>query len=140
MNEKILTAIIGAIAGLVTGGIASLIAPWIHWGIEKRKQKLQNRRDLITGWRKMISAVINFDDRSDEDGSFTFMESLLKQPEYPSFNPHLDETTLGELRRLNNSNSNGLTFTTDGRINPVDMFANRLTQKVGEIEKEWDLV
>jgi hypothetical protein len=36
MENTILVALIGAVAGLISGTIASLIAPWIKWGIEKR--------------------------------------------------------------------------------------------------------
>jgi hypothetical protein len=39
MTEPITIAIIAAIAGLKSGTIASIIAPWINWGIQKKKRK-----------------------------------------------------------------------------------------------------
>jgi hypothetical protein len=47
MSDTILTAVIGGIAGLITGTIGSLIAPWVHWGIEKRRSQAERRRALI---------------------------------------------------------------------------------------------
>jgi hypothetical protein len=43
INQGILTAIIGLIAGIV----GSLVAPWIKWGIEKRRLRYNNRLELI---------------------------------------------------------------------------------------------
>lgn len=54
MENIILVALIGAVAGLVSGAIASLIAPWIKWGIEKKKLKLSERKQLLKDVRKII--------------------------------------------------------------------------------------
>jgi hypothetical protein len=35
----------------ILGGAGGLITIGANWGIEKRKQRLQRRRELVTGWR-----------------------------------------------------------------------------------------
>lgn len=49
VREEIATA---AVTGLAAGGLASLIAPWAAWGIEKRRLRIVNRKDRIVEWRK----------------------------------------------------------------------------------------
>jgi len=39
--------IISAIIGLITGAIGSLIAPWVNWGIEKKKIRLEQRKIML---------------------------------------------------------------------------------------------
>lgn len=43
-----------AVTGLIAGGFASLIAPWAHWSIEKRKAKMDARRKLLSACRGSI--------------------------------------------------------------------------------------
>jgi len=49
------TAIISGIVGLITGLIGSLIAPWVHWGIEKKRIRLAERKELLTQARVSLS-------------------------------------------------------------------------------------
>lgn len=45
--DRIGTIATAAVTGLVSGVIASLFAPWVHWGIELRRNRLGYRRDVI---------------------------------------------------------------------------------------------
>jgi hypothetical protein len=54
MDPSILSAIIGGAAGLITGIIGSLFAPWINWGIEKKRKKQDRRAELIKQWREIL--------------------------------------------------------------------------------------
>jgi hypothetical protein len=47
MNDTIYVAVIGGLSGLITGAIGSLVAPWVNWGIEKRRKKMDRHRELI---------------------------------------------------------------------------------------------
>jgi hypothetical protein len=51
------TEIISAIIGFLTGAIGSLFAPWIHWGIEKRKIRLQKRIEMIKQVRDIVQQI-----------------------------------------------------------------------------------
>ena len=42
-------AMVSAFLGLVAGIVGSLVAPWVNWGIEKRKIRYQYRRQVIIG-------------------------------------------------------------------------------------------
>lgn len=79
--EKTLVAVIGLLAGVV-GGIT---VAWVNWGIEKRKQKLTYRRELVAKWRKMIAmSTFAFEHRVSEDES-TFADILERQSDFFSF-------------------------------------------------------
>ena len=84
MNDKILTAIIAGVAGLFTGIIGSLIAPWVHWGIEKRRNLTAYRREKIMNWKKFIEH--NYNDT-------TFQNSAL----YSELRPHLSKRTIQSI-------------------------------------------
>jgi hypothetical protein len=46
--------VISGIVGLITGAVGSLIAPWVQWGIEKRRRQFESRREQITVWRTAV--------------------------------------------------------------------------------------
>ena len=50
-----MNAIIAGIVGLIAGAIGSLIAPWVQWGVEKRRKRLERRSALIQHWREILS-------------------------------------------------------------------------------------
>jgi hypothetical protein len=50
LNQAILTAIIGS----GTGALESFVAPWVKWGIEKRKIKLKNRAQTINNLKSIL--------------------------------------------------------------------------------------
>ena len=54
MAITILEGIIFAVISAVTGAIASLIAPWANWGVEKKKKKLLWRKDLVNECKRII--------------------------------------------------------------------------------------
>ena len=59
MDISIINAIIAGVVGLVTGAIGSLIAPWIQWGIEKKRQKQNRRIELISEWRCSAYGILD---------------------------------------------------------------------------------
>lgn len=52
-----LVALIGGVTGVISGGIASLAAPWSQWGVEKRRMRQQNRISQIDLWRNGIDEL-----------------------------------------------------------------------------------
>jgi len=56
--------IISAIIGLIAGAIGSLIAPWVNWGIEKKKIRLEERKIMLQHVRGELNKynwnIVNF--------------------------------------------------------------------------------
>ncbi|MGQ4005800.1 hypothetical protein QIW49_04865 [Francisellaceae bacterium CB300] len=71
--------IISAVIGLISGAIGSLVAPWINWGIEKKRKRYERRVELIQIWRNTVS----FDtfNRSDilEHSTYGILKKLMKE-------------------------------------------------------------
>lgn len=128
--------IITAIIGLVTGALGSLIAPWINWGIEKKKLKRQSRESLI----KRVRDILTEEDLSNTD----FMHT----PEYASIKPYLSERAIraveGEPNKGNSLNSlntiNVVVVMGSGRFSGVNPFKNNVLDDLVLLERRWDLI
>ncbi len=68
---------IGAVAGLITGTLASLVAPWSQWGVEKRRLRREERRELLQRARQLVTTF------ADPQSSFR------DTPEYSRLRPYL---------------------------------------------------
>lgn len=49
-------AVVGGVAGVVTGAIGSLAAPWANWAVEKRRTDRAEKRAAVEAWRSGIAA------------------------------------------------------------------------------------
>ena len=88
--EVLVAASSGAIAGLISGVIGSLIAPWVQWAIEKRRSRLGYRQQLINTWREGID---RFDFQLELTGSFGETDW------YSAIRPHLRDDVIEALER-----------------------------------------
>ena len=77
--------IISAIVGLITGALGSLLAPWVNWGIEKKKALRAKRENLINSIRSYLAK----NDPKNEE----FLNSL----DYIQIRPFLTKEFIGEL-------------------------------------------
>lgn len=57
MSSEIVVALIGGGAGLATGIVGSLFAPWANWGAEKRRRRQDRRVERIAEWRAGASQL-----------------------------------------------------------------------------------
>ncbi|GLE56617.1 hypothetical protein NJBCHELONAE_19260 [Mycobacteroides chelonae] len=57
MSSEIVVALIGGAAGLVSGTIGSLIAPWSQWGVERHRLRRQRRAELLAEWRRGVDGL-----------------------------------------------------------------------------------
>jgi hypothetical protein len=69
----------------ILGGAAGLFSPWAAWEIEKRRQKLDRHRQLVTGWR--MELIPMFQDRQRDWSDLK--EAVTASPYYASLRPHL---------------------------------------------------
>lgn len=64
---------IPALLGFIGGVLGSLVAPWVHWAIEKRRSKFEYRRTLLAQWRTEIEG---FDWGHEDFGDSTTYASM----------------------------------------------------------------
>ena len=114
-----LTAIVSAVIG---GAIASLLAPFVAWQIEKKKIRLETRRQLIAAARAFLQVDHAKKEIAESDVysrlRFFLNHELVKKLE--------SDAILIELG--------------GGRGAGVDNFSSKLLDEVARIEKEWDLI
>jgi hypothetical protein len=108
----------------ILGGAAGLFSPWAAWEIEKRRQKLDRRRQLVTGWR--LELIPMFQDRQRDWRDIR--EAITTSPYYASLRPHLSAKAIEMVQAE--------------RIFYVgeDVFLRLFINEIGRIESEWKLV
>lgn len=122
MDASLINALIAGSVGLVTGAIGSLIAPWIQWGVEKKRKKHDRRVELISQWRQILMSP-----------EFS-REAIINHPLYGPLRDRLNEKIRREIERP----ANHFVVTLYSPINSRDR--NLVLQEVARIEKEWDLI
>jgi hypothetical protein len=116
--------IISAIVGLIAGGIASLIAPWIHWGIEKRRMRLEGRKKLLETCKDYLQR-------------YTFnCSNFIEKPFYSSLRPYLSKKLVSELESCNTN----MQIRMAGRNGGVNNFKAEVLDEIQQIEEKWKLI
>lgn len=115
-----------ALIGLIAGVIGSLVAPWVHWGIEKRRVRLEDRRKLIADARAEIQHTALQQDPDKRDFRGTVLYSRLRD--------YLSEQTRKEIE------SDGITVQIVGRGAGVNNYIPRVLDEIRRLEKTWGLL
>jgi hypothetical protein len=123
MSPEIVTALIAGVVGLLTGAIGSLIAPWVNWGIEKRRKRHENRANLINTWQAII-ANPKFD-----------RARMTTHPSYGTLMPLLTPAAVKQLHRPGNSH-----IVVQGSSDPTHADRMLLQREIARIEGTWRLV
>lgn len=79
---------VSAIAGLGAGVVGSLVAPWVNWGVEQRREQRKARADLL----RAVEIDI-------EEPTFTLSEFVGSQI-YQTIVPYLKISVREELERV----------------------------------------
>jgi hypothetical protein len=125
MTDTVWAAIVGGIAGVVTGSISAVVAPWANWGIEKRRQKLNDRRERIKAWREMVK-VTNLQ-----------RESFRETTGYSTLRPYLTTGLIDEIERTDIN----ITLTMGGSTpDRKTQLKARILDEIAAIEKQWKLL
>jgi hypothetical protein len=115
--------IISGLVGLITGAIGSLIAPWVQWGVEKRRHRREARRERIAAWRAAV-------DRDDfEPRQFAGSDA------YATLRAYLPE----DLRQEIDGWRNPTMFVAPPRAGRYPI-QGRLLQEIARIERKWGLI
>src|SRR5437667_1750876 len=97
MSDSVWAALIGGLTGVITGGIASIISPWANWGIEKRKEKLAYRRELIRKWRVMIAELYKISPMKLPEPK-VFGDQIIQKPDWSSLQAHISPELFQEIK------------------------------------------
>lgn len=115
--------IISALIGFAGGVCGSIVAPWIHWGIEKRRDKRAARRALINIARQHLNSK-----------SFNPIH-LAKESCFIQLKPYLEKQTVEWVERYDyyyEAVDNSSTLSEDVRIG--------MLEQLHLIEKRWGLI
>lgn len=85
--NSVWSILIPALIGLLAGILGSLVAPWVNWGIEKKREKLKYRREIIQRCRAKI-----------DDANFT-KQSFRNTLEYKYIRPYLSPSEIEGMER-----------------------------------------
>lgn len=133
MDIELSKLIIPAIAGLIAGAVGSLIAPWVNWGIEKKRLTRKNREELI---RSVRVALLN---EGLSNSEFRHLQV------YSRIKPYLSEDV---VKAVEGKFAKDKPFVTEvvqvvlgnGRNSGINPFRNRLLDELTLLEKKWDLI
>ncbi|MDG4667003.1 hypothetical protein [Mycobacterium sp. 236(2023)] len=109
MPAEIVAALIGGGAGLATGIVGTIFAPWVNWGIEKRRLRRQRRTEQVKEWRDRIQQVrwIEKDLLKPDTGVLSVAgiyspddADVRQQTWFATFKTHLTRDQLQELDRM----------------------------------------
>jgi hypothetical protein len=123
----------------VLGGIGGLVATYFNWGIEKKKQRLQRKRELVTGWRMELIPLIGQPNDPAIIRAGERQRKVMSSPYYASLRPHLSSQAITEIE---NGTVRVFVHTGGPRINdwnhhfPLKIFV----EEIARIEREWKLV
>lgn len=119
--------IIPAIVGLVTGAIGSLIAPWVNWGIEKRKIRIKNREKLLEDSRNYINT-----------NEFNTKE-FLRTTYYSQLRPEFTKEFVNDVEKILSHNAT-VSLHLGGRDSGINNYKAHLLDEISVIEKKWNLI
>ncbi len=124
MASEVAVAVIAGVAGLTSGAVSSLAAPWAKWGVTKREQDRTYRRQQIDKWRAGI-ASLKTRDRIIEASWYPEIRRYIEQ-----FDPEL----------LNILEPPTRTFVVPpDRAPGLGMWVDRLMVVVDRVEDDWEL-
>jgi hypothetical protein len=111
------------ILGFFSGAAGSLIAPWVNWGIEKKRDKIKARRSLISDARKFI--------RSKSFSAFDFSEETY----FIQLKPFMNDAVIEHVEMFDDY----FNAIDDSSTLPEGLKAE-LLQELHRIEQKWGLI
>jgi hypothetical protein len=108
--------------GLISGAIGSLIAPWVKWGIEKRKMRFEYRIKVIDDIRALVK-IEPFD-----------RVKIINSSSYKIIKEDLSKSTIDELERPINQ------IKVYVGHHPIDPERNAILEDIVRLQKKWKIV
>ena len=128
MNSSVtvLLPFLGAIIGALIGAI---LAPFVNWHLEKKKQRLAYRKELVSQWRALFEEYAGAETVQWPDE--TVLEMLSKRADFLSFAGHTSKRKRYQLSESEEEHVQNC------GIHPLIYI---YLQEIVELEKEWKLV
>lgn len=127
----ILTLEIGvaAIVAAIVGAVASLIAPWANWGVEKRKNRLRWRKGFIHDCKRIINKQ-------------RFSPEMFRETSYYSnLRPHLSDKLQKDIKRKRYTPGRKISTKQRGKILMEEFsIKKKLFEEINTLEKKWGLI
>ena len=126
-----LIGLYGLAAGVwLVAGIRIAYVKWSPWGQRAVGEVALHRRQLIEGWRAMVTEVNRTFQQQDKAGLDCDVAELLQgHPAFPSLRPHLSDEVRRGLDRMVGLNSDS--------ILPAEL--DKTLQEIERLEREWRL-
>jgi len=129
MAITIIEIILAIVISAITGAIASLIAPWANWGVEKKKKKLFWRKGFINECKRMIG-----ENRFDPD---VFRETS----NYSNLKPYLSVKLQKEINEKRYTPGNVMSLKQRKELAMKEFFIKKkLFYEINFLEKKWGLL
>ena len=119
--------VVPAALGTVGGGVVSLLAPWLNWRIELKRQQLQQKKDTVAKWRAMLANAIT---ESEHEGE-PIQKFIERSPDFYSLRDHLSAETKDALF--------GRTLVVPPDRSTVDGLAGYIARDISAVEKSWKI-
>lgn len=119
--DDLLKIAVPVVVGVLSGVLTSLLAPWVTWGIEKKRSLIAARREFLKECRELIHSAPP-------------REQFRNSSVYARLLPLL---SLGAKELIEDETT---TIYTGGRVAEVDSYARWLFDEIARIEREWGLL
>ena len=120
--------VIPAVAGLLSGALGSVVAPWINWGIEARRERMKSRRALLEEARQLLT---------DPPPVAAFRKLPIYFKIRHLLSPATKKTVAGEFGERGNEVIRVVVGGPHGGLNP---YAHQVLQDLSIAEREWGLI
>jgi hypothetical protein len=122
MDQSVIAAVMPAITGFIAGTIGSLIAPWVSWGIEKKRMLREGRKTLLKDARDHVSSNLF---------GPTFVSKAIYRRLKPDFRPEMIEVIENYDRFQDQSDDPG---------EFPRSFREAVLDEISRLEREWGLL
>jgi hypothetical protein len=126
MSDTVWAAIVGGVAGIVTSSVTTLFGPLVHWDIEKKRKKRDDRIEAIHRWREMVMSWRFFSPHNQPTTVHLELERS-----WISLEPQLSQSTLQEISRYQGRQ---ITYA------ELEEFENFMLLEIAKLERKWKLV
>ncbi len=120
----------GAVAGLGSGVVASLIAPWVQLAVEKRRDRRRRRRELIDSWRAMVAR--------HHAAGYT-LSDLVDDPGYLSLRARLSADVRTRLEAMPGTEVNPIEVRVGAKGVSARPDLDLVLREIDRLEQAWDL-